>query len=118
MCHLRMVDNQVFTKRRMSSDLIINAPPFLYLRQSLRLAFLFSAPQITLKKRSAECPGSYRPYQNRVKLLREYVYTAGTLFCRELPVSHYPNATDSDSDQEHLQQAFEHYGAMRLIPFS
>ena len=26
MCHLRMVDNQVFTKRRMSSDLIINAP--------------------------------------------------------------------------------------------
>ena len=28
MCHLRMLDNQAFTKRRMSSDLIINAPPF------------------------------------------------------------------------------------------
>ena len=28
MCHLRMVDYQAFTKRRMSSDLIINAPPF------------------------------------------------------------------------------------------
>ena len=26
MCHLRMIDNQVFTKRRISSDLIINAP--------------------------------------------------------------------------------------------
>ena len=29
MCHLRMLDNQVFTKLRMSSDLIINAPLFL-----------------------------------------------------------------------------------------
>ena len=28
MCHLRMVDNQEVTKRRMSSDLIVNAPPF------------------------------------------------------------------------------------------
>ena len=28
MCHLRMFDNKVFTKQRMSSDLIINAPPF------------------------------------------------------------------------------------------
>lgn len=28
MCHLRIVDNQQFTKRRMSSDLIINAPAF------------------------------------------------------------------------------------------
>ena len=46
MCHLRTVDNQVFTKRRMSSDLIINAPPFLYLRQSNRLAFLFLRPEI------------------------------------------------------------------------
>ena len=28
MCHLRMVDYQIFTKWRMSSDLIINAPGF------------------------------------------------------------------------------------------
>ena len=28
MCHLRMVDYQIFTKWRMSSDLIINAPPY------------------------------------------------------------------------------------------
>ena len=48
----------------------------------------------------------------------EYIYSAGTLSCRELPVSHYPDATDSDSDQEHLQQAFERYGTTRLIPFS
>ena len=48
----------------------------------------------------------------------EYIYSAGTLSCRELPVSHYPDATDSDSDQEHLQQAFERYGTKRLIPFS
>ena len=41
-----MVDNQEFTKRRMSSDLIINAPPFLYLRQSKWLAFLFLRPEI------------------------------------------------------------------------
>ena len=46
----------------------------------------------------------------------EYIYSAGTLSCRELPVSHYPNATDSDSDQEHLQQAFERYGTTREIP--
>ena len=69
MCHLRMVDNQAFTKRRMSSDLIINAPPFLYLRQSNRLAFLFSPPQITLKNCSAPCPESYQPHKKRVKLL-------------------------------------------------
>ena len=48
----------------------------------------------------------------------EYIYSAGTLSCRELPVSHYPDATDSDSDQELLQQAFERYGATRMIPFS
>ena len=48
----------------------------------------------------------------------EYIYSAGTLSCRELPVSHYPDATDSDSDQEHLQQAFEQYGTTREIPFS
>ena len=47
----------------------------------------------------------------------EYIYSAGTLSCRELPVSHYPDATDSDSDQELLQQAFEQYGTTRLIPF-
>ena len=47
----------------------------------------------------------------------EYIYSAGTLSCRELPVSHYPDATDSDSDQEHLQQAFERYGTTREIPF-
>ena len=47
----------------------------------------------------------------------EYIYSAGTLSCRELPVSHYPDATDSDSDQELLQQAFERYGAIREIPF-
>ena len=48
----------------------------------------------------------------------EYIYSAGTLSCRELPVEHYPDATDSDSDQEHLQQAFERYGTTREIPFS
>ena len=48
----------------------------------------------------------------------EYIYSAGTLSCRELPVSHYPDATDSDSDQEHLQQVFERYGTTREIPFS
>lgn len=45
----------------------------------------------------------------------EYIYSAGTLSCRELPVEHYPDATDSDSDQEHLQQAFERYGTIRTI---
>ena len=48
----------------------------------------------------------------------EYIYSAGTLSCRELPVSHYPDATDSDSDQELLQQVFEQYGTTREIPFS
>ena len=48
----------------------------------------------------------------------EYIYSAGTLSCRELPVSHYPDATDSDSDQELLQQAFERYGTTREISFS
>ena len=47
----------------------------------------------------------------------EYIYSAGTLSCRELPVSHYPDATDSDSDQELLQQAFERYGTTKEIPF-
>ena len=51
-------------------------------------------------------------------LYGEYIYSAGTLSCRELPVEHYPDATDSDSDQEHLQQAFERYGTIREIPFS
>ena len=48
----------------------------------------------------------------------EYIYSAGTLSCRELPSNHYPDATDSDSDQERLQQAFERYGTIRQIPFS
>ena len=48
----------------------------------------------------------------------EYIYSAGTLSCRELPVSHYPDATDSDSEQELLQQAFERYGTTREISFS
>ena len=48
----------------------------------------------------------------------EYIYSDGTLSCRELPVSHYPDATDSDFDQEYLQQAFERYGTIRDIPFS
>ena len=48
----------------------------------------------------------------------EYIYSAGTLSCRELPVEHYPDATDSDSDQELLQQVFEQYGTTREIPFS
>ena len=43
----------------------------------------------------------------------EYIYSAGTLSCRELPVSHYPDATDSDSDQELLQQVFEQYGLQK-----
>jgi len=109
----------------------------LYLRQLNRLAFLFSPAQITLKNSPAECPESYHPHLIRflneitpIKslLLRyeeggcllygEYIYSAGTLSCRELPVSHYPDATDSDSDQEHLQQAFERYGTTRLISFS
>ena len=38
--------------------------------------------------------------------------------CRGLPISHYPDATDSDSDQERLQEAFERYGTTRQIPFS
>ena len=50
-------------------------------------------------------------------LYGEYIYSAGILSCRELPVEHYPDATDSDSDQEHLQQAFEQYGTTREIPF-
>ena len=45
----------------------------------------------------------------------EYMYPAGTLSCRELPVTHYPDATDSDSDQERLQEAFERYGTIRPI---
>ena len=48
----------------------------------------------------------------------EYMYSAGTLSCRELPILHYPDATDSNSDQERLQEAFERYGTTRLIPFS
>ena len=48
----------------------------------------------------------------------EYIYSSGSLSCRELPVEHYPDATDSDSNQEHLQQAFEQYGTTREIPFS
>ncbi len=48
----------------------------------------------------------------------EYIYSAGTLSCRELPVEYYPDATGSDSDQEHMQRAFEQYGTTRLIPFS
>ena len=48
----------------------------------------------------------------------EYIYSDGTLSCRELPITHYPDATDSDSDQEHLQEAFERYGTTRQIPFS
>ena len=47
----------------------------------------------------------------------EYIYSDGTLSCRELPITHYPDATDSDSDQERLQQAFERYGTTRMIPF-
>ena len=43
----------------------------------------------------------------------EYIYSAGTFSCRELPIEHYPDATDSDSDQEHLQQAFERYGLQK-----
>ena len=50
-------------------------------------------------------------------LYGEYIYSAGTLSCRELPVSHYPDATDSDSYQEHLQRAFEQYGTTRVISF-
>ena len=51
-------------------------------------------------------------------LYGEYIYSVGTLSCWELPVSHYPDATNSDSDQEHLQQAFERYGTTKEIPFS
>ena len=48
-------------------------------------------------------------------LYGEYIYSAGTLSCRELPVQYYPDATDSDSDQERLQQAFDLYGTLRHI---
>ena len=44
-------------------------PPFLYLRQSNRLAFLFSPPRLTLKNRPTSCPESYQPHKKRVKLL-------------------------------------------------
>ena len=56
-------------KQRMSFDSHKYAPPFLYLRQSNRLAFLFFPPQFTLKNRPTECPASYRPHQNRIELL-------------------------------------------------
>ena len=56
-------------KQRISFDSHKYAPPFLYPRQSNRLAFLFSPPRFTLKNRSAECPESYQPHPNRVKLL-------------------------------------------------
>ena len=48
-------------------------------------------------------------------LYGEYIYSAGTLSCRELPVQYYPDATDSDSDQKRLQQAFDLYGTLRHI---
>ena len=48
----------------------------------------------------------------------EYIYSAGTLACRELPVPHYPDATGSDSDQEYLQHALKRYGTAREISFS
>ena len=48
----------------------------------------------------------------------EYIYSAGTLSCRELPVLHYSDATGSDSDQELLQRAFERYETTRVVPYS
>ena len=49
--------------------LLQDFPPFLNLRQSNRLALLFSPPQINLKNRPAACLESYRPHQIRVNLL-------------------------------------------------
>ena len=46
---------------------LYNIELILYLRQSNRLAFLFSPPRITLKNRPAECPESYRPHPKQYK---------------------------------------------------
>ena len=50
--------------------------------------------------------------------------TPGTSICQaenefslDKLVKNLADATDSDSDQERLQEAFERYGTIRLIPF-
>ena len=58
-----------------------NPPPFFFLRQSLRLAFLFSPPQFPLKKRPAPCPKSYHPHPNSVKLLTCSDFFESTCAC-------------------------------------
>lgn len=45
----------------------------------------------------------------------EYFYDSKTLVCRELPLRYYPDATDSDSDQERLQKAFKRHGESRIV---
>ena len=58
-----------------------NPPPFFFLRQSLRLAFLFSPSQFTLKNRPAPCPESYHPHRNLVKLLTCSDFSKSTCAC-------------------------------------
>ena len=68
-------------KRRISFDSHKYAPPFLYLRQSTRLAFFVFCPQFTLKNSPAECPKSYRPHQNSIKLLTCSDFFESTCAC-------------------------------------
>ena len=88
--------------------------------------FLFSPPQglpsktaLRRVRKLSSTPKADKTAQESGGLeYGENIYSAGTLSCRELPVTHYPDATDSDSDQERLQEAFERYGTTRQIPFS
>ena len=50
----------------------------MYLRQSNRLAFLFSPQRLTLKNRPEECPKSYHPHPNRIKLLSSSNFSEST----------------------------------------
>ena len=61
MCHLRMLYNQAFTKRRISSDLIINAPPFfLLLKIKLQRKFVMAESFYKIVKISTSLENAFQ----------------------------------------------------------
>ena len=85
-------------------------------RMPLRMASMMSGARLTrlnARKRKAHFCLTFCVRSMENTFILPELFLAGNFLFRIIPMQ-----TDSDSDQEHLQQAFERYGTTRKIPFS
>ena len=122
MCPMRMAVFQELTKTENSSDSAFYAPPFLYPRQSNRLAFLFSPPKIYPQKPPCVVSGklSSTPKPRKVAhllrffgkylfhlrfLTQRVIYCKSTLVYYNIPSSFFQAVihTSRDANWSHLE---------------